>query len=246
MDNSIYITLSKQLAAFRDLEVTANNIANADTVGYNGEKMMFTNYLVNDGNFHKMAFVQDISTYRNLEQGNLQVTGNTFDLAISGPGYFSINTPLGKRYTKAGNFTLKEDGQLVTMTGNPVLDQTGQPIFFEITDTDVKVGENGLITARTQQGTQVERGNVGIFEFADEQRMERLGSQLFKTDQPPQEPTRARMLQGALEKSNVSPVTELIRSTELSRSTGSTAKFIEVMYDLQRKTSNSYARKSQG
>ena len=115
MDSSIYITLSKQMAMFRDMEATANNIANVNTTGYNGEKMMFTDYLVNDGNRHKMAYVQDISTYRDLQEGPIQVTSNAFDLAISGPGYFAVATPLGTRYTKAGNFTLREDGALVTM-----------------------------------------------------------------------------------------------------------------------------------
>lgn len=245
MDSSIYITLSRQMALFRDMEATANNIANVNTTGYNGEKMMFTDYLVNDGNRHKMAYVQDISTYRNLAEGPIQVTSNAFDLAISGPGYFAVQTPLGTRYTKAGNFTLREDGSLVTMQGYPVLDQGGQPIFFEITDSDVKIGENGIITTRSPEGTTVERGQIGMFEFADEQRMDRLSGQLFKTDQEALDPIHARMLQGALEKSNVSPVHELVRTTELSRATSSTAKFIEIMYDLQRKTSNSYARKSQ-
>ena len=245
MDNSIYISLSRQLALFRDMTATANNLANADTPGYNSEKVMFTDYLVDDGNRHKMAFAQDIASYRDTSNGPMQVTSNPFDVAITGPGYFAVETGLGQRYTKAGHFTLGVDGLLMTPAGHPVLDIDGQRIFFDETDQDITIGENGLMSARTPEGALEERGQLGVFEFEDEQRMERLSNQQFKTDQPPLEAVQSRVLQGTLEKSNVSAITELVRTTELSRSTSGTAKFIEVMYDLQRKTSNAYARPPQ-
>lgn len=242
MDNSIYISLSRQLALFRDMNVTANNIANADTPGYNAEKMMFTDYLVDDGNRHKMAFAQDIASYRDLSQGALKQTGNPFDLAITGPGYFTVETALGERYSKAGNFTLGAEGMLMTSTGNPVLGIDGGRIFFEPTDRDVTVGENGVISVRTPEGLLEERGQIGMVEFEDQQSMERLNGQLYNTDQDPLDAVNSRMLQGVIESSNVSPVLELVRTTELSRSSASTAKFIEVMYDLERKTSNTYTK----
>lgn len=244
MDNSVYISLSREMTLFRDMAATANNIANVDTPGYNAEKIMFTDYLVSDGNRHKMAYVHDISSYRDTSNGALQSTGNPLDLAITGPGYFGVETPLGLRYTKAGHFAINNEGMLVTPSGNAVTDFDGQPIFFTPTDTNIKVGENGVISVTNPAGDLEERGQIGLFEFADEQRMDRLNEQLYKTDQEPLEAESARMLQGALEKSNISPVLELVRVTELSRSTGNTAKFIEVVYDLQRKTSNAYARQS--
>ena len=245
MDNSIYISLSRQMAVFRDMSATANNIANADTPGYNAEKVMFTDYLVEDGNRHKMAFAQDIASYRDTTNGPMQVTGNTFDLAISGPGYFALETGGGQVYTKAGNFTLGVDGLLMNPAGYPVLDNDGQQIFFEPTDRDIKIGENGIISARSPAGDLEERGQIGLFEFEDEQKMERLNGQLYRTNQEPLEPVEARILQGTLEKSNISAVSELVRSVELSRNVNSTAKFIEVMYDLQRKTSNTYTKPAQ-
>ncbi|MCI5049223.1 MAG: flagellar basal-body rod protein FlgF [Rickettsiales bacterium] len=244
MDNSIYIGLSRQMALFRDMNATANNIANAATPGYNAEKMMFTHYLVDDGNRHKMAFNQDISTYRDTHNGPIKQTGNPFDVAINGPGYFAVETPLGVRYTKAGHFNLDNEGQLVNPEGHIVLDQGQQAVAFEITDRDVEIGENGLITVKTPAGEREVRGQLGLFEFEDEQRMDRLSAQLYDTEQEPLEAIESRMIQGAIEQSNVSAVKELVRITELSRSNTGTAKFIEVMYDLQRKASNAYARES--
>ncbi|MBN66399.1 MAG: flagellar basal-body rod protein FlgF [Rickettsiales bacterium] len=238
MDNSIYISLSGQLAQFRKMDVAANNIANADTTGFNSEHMMFTDYLVDDGNRNKMAFAQDISSYRNLSRGALNVTGNPFDMAISGPGYFQVETPQGVRYTKAGNFQLDPAGTLVTQQGFPVLSPDGQPIVFEQGDTNIRVGENGVISVNEGE----DRGQVGVVEFADEQSMKRLNATLYETDQPALEQAEARLLHGTLEKSNVNAIGEMVQITKLSRATSSTAKFIEVMYDLERKTGNTYTK----
>lgn len=238
MDNSVYIALSRQMTLFRDLDVTANNIANADTAGYQSEKTMFTDYLVNDGNRRKMAFSQDIATYHNLDQGSMNVTGNTLDLAIQGDGYFVVETPGGERYTRAGNFQIDPEGTLITPSGYPVLDDAGQRIQFEAEDVDIKIGENGIIMAEGEQ-----RATLGFVEFPNRQEMRRSASTLFESgDQEPEIAVRSRILQGTLEKSNVQPVTELVRLTELSRSTGNSAKFIEVMYDLQRKASNTWTK----
>lgn len=245
MDNGIYVALSRQMALFRDMDVTANNLANVNTTGYTGEKMLFTDYLVDDGNRHKIAFTQDIATYRVLDQGPLQATGNPLDMAISGPGYFQIETPLGTRYTKAGKFTMNHEGTLTTIEGYPVLDASGQQIQFDDTDRDIQVGENGQITVATLEGALEERGQVGIVEFEDEQKLERLNSTMFRTDMAPLPQQTSRVLQGTLEQSNVSPIQELVRLTKLSRSTSSTAKYVEVMYDLQRKANNTYARAQQ-
>ena len=245
MDNSIYVMLSRQQAVFRDMAVTANNIANVDTPGYHAEKIMFTDYLVNEGNRDtKLAFTQDISSWRDTQTGPLKATGNPFDLAIMGDGFFVVDTPAGLRYTRAGNFTVGNDGSLMTAAGDRVTSLDGQPIELGENDLQVTIGENGVVSAKTAEGAIEERGQLGLVEFDDPQRMTRLNNQLYETDQEPRAPINSRISQGVLEMSNVSGVSELVRVTQLSRATSSTAKFIEVMYDLARKTSNAYARPS--
>ena len=241
MDNSIYITLSKQLGLFRDMDVTANNIANATTAGYTSEDMLFTDYLVGDGNKNKMAFSQDISTYRDTRQGALKATGNPLDIAISGKGYFTVETPLGVRYTRAGNFQLDGGGVLVTMDGYPVLDADGQRIQFEEEDREITVGEAGNLTVDGE-----ERGILGVVQFENEQLLERLSSTLFKSEVPgaQAEEGAVRVMHGMLESSNVDPITQMTHMIKVSRSVASTAKFIETMYDLERKASNAYTRQS--
>ncbi|MDG1287092.1 MAG: flagellar basal-body rod protein FlgF [Rickettsiales bacterium] len=239
MDNSVYVALSRQMTLFRDMDVTANNIANADTTGYQTEKTMFTDYLVDDGNREDIAFSQDIATYHDLRQGSMNVTGNDLDVAVMGEGYFVVETAAGERYTRAGNFQMDAEGTLVTADGFPVVDDAGQRIQFEAEDRDIRIGENGALFVDGQ-----ERATLGLVEFPNRQDLKRMNSTLFESDVPPALAQKSRVLHGTLEKSNVQPVTELVRLTELSRSTGSTAKFIEVMYDLQRKSSQTWTAQS--
>lgn len=237
MDNGIYIALSKQMALFRDMEMTANNIANADTTGYNAEKMMFDDFLVKGGDGPKMAFVNDVASYRDTREGTLKTTGNPLDVAISGPGYFKVQTPLGERYTRSGNFQLDASGVLVTSDGYPVLDDGGQPITFEPEDTAITIGESGNISVNG-----AERGVLGIAEFKNPQMLERLNATLYKADGQPDPATESRVLHGILEGSNVQSVLELTHMIQVSRNTASTAKMIETSYDLARKAANTWAR----
>lgn len=245
MDSSIYVMLSRQLTLFRDMETTANNIANVNTVGYNAEKLAFEDFLV-EGRLEgklgkKVAYARDPISYRDTNNGPLKTTGNPLDMAINGPGYFIVDTPLGQRYTKAGNFMIDAEGTLVTPQGYPVLSQDGGVINFPADSTDVLVSDDGRITAN---GDEI--GQVGVVEFDNEQAMKRLGNNLFSSDAEPLERQSARVVQGALEQSNVQGVQELVRVVQLQRSVGSSAKFVEVMYDLQRKVANTYAKTQQG
>lgn len=239
MDNGIYIALSRQNALFRDMEVTANNLANATTSGYTAEKLLFENYLVKD-NRRRDAYANDVTSYRDTSSGSIKTTGNPFDLAINGPGYFLVETPFGTRYTKNGNFQIDRDGTLVTAQGFAVLSNDQSRITIPTNATRVVINGIGNIDV---DGNSV--GQVGLVEFNNEQRMERLGNSLFSTTEPATPATRARIGQGAIESSNVSSISELIRVQEISRSVGSTAKFIETMYDLQRKVSSVYTKQTQ-
>lgn len=127
MDNSIYITLSRQVGMFNDMEMTANNLANVNTPGYQANKLMFSDYLVKDED-RKTAYANDPVNYRDTTGGAIKTTGNSFDVAIDGDAYFQVQSPLGIRYTRAGNFQLNAEGMLVTTEGYAVLGNDGGPI----------------------------------------------------------------------------------------------------------------------
>ena len=241
MDNSIYIALSRQTAQFRKMDMTANNIANTDTVGFQSEHMVFTDYIVDNDRRGKVknAFTQDIASYRDPKNGPIKATGNALDVAINGDGYFVVETPQGNRYTRAGNFQLDGNGVLITPAGYPVLNEGGQRIEFAVEDRDIEIGEAGNIKVNGE-----DRGNLGVVEFENPQFMTQVSDNLLKTDQAPLPALNSRVAHGALENSNVVGVTEVVELVKLQRSVSSTAKFIEVMYDLQRKANNVYSQQS--
>src|ERR1700712_2019388 len=118
MEMPSYIALSRLVAQSRALEVTATNMANANTPGFKAGRVLFSDWLSRQTGADSprggrvVAFVQDRATYRDQQAGPLQATGNPFDVAISGEGYFSVETPRGPRLTRAGRFTPMPDGRL--------------------------------------------------------------------------------------------------------------------------------------
>lgn len=240
MDNSIYVMLSRQTALFRDMEVTAGNIANANTVGFGGSHLLFNSYLgkdVNQGQQNPMQFAHDISTYRNLQQGSMKQTGNQLDVAINGSGYFMVNTPLGVRYTRAGNFQVGTDGFLTTADGNQVLDNSSQPIQIPEDANVIEIGSAGNISINGE-----EFGNLGVAQFENEQLLQKVQGALYRSEVEPTITDQANVQQGVLENANVQAVNELTHMMQVSRSVANTAKFIEVAYDLQRKASTTIAQ----
>jgi flagellar basal-body rod protein FlgF len=239
MDNTVYIALSRQVGLLRDMETTANNLANQNTVGYKSTKLLFEKFLVDDGKKHDMSFANDISSFDNHIKGSTQVTGNALDLSIGGKGYFMVETPAGTRYTRAGSFQLASDGTLITATGYPVLDTGGQHIQFTEEDRDITIGGMGNITVNGE-----DRGSLGIVEFDNEYLLKRVGNQMYASDDEAIPAVDPRVAQGALESSNVETVHELTHMIDVTRSAGSTAKMIDSMYDLHRRTNQIYTQQS--
>jgi flagellar basal-body rod protein FlgF len=242
MDNSIYITLTRQLALFRDMEATANNVANANTTGYAAEHAVFASFMAQDitqGDPNPMSFGYDISTFRDDSEGEFKSTGNDLDIAIHGNGYFTLETPLGLRYTRAGNFRLSPDGTLVTSDGYPVLDSAGQHIVFDEATRTIQVGEAGNIKVNGQ-----DFATLSIAQFDNPKLLERLNSSMFRSNVKPHQSDTARVVQGMLESSNVQPVKELTHMMNVQHNTTDTAQFISIVYELERKAADAWAQQS--
>ena len=121
------IALSRLIAAQRAMDVTAQNIANASTSGYKSEHVLFTDWLSRGGSSPDsstggaaeatVAYTQDRATWHDQAEGTLTHTGNTFDLALAGNGYFTVATPNGTRLTRDGQFGLMPDGTVSSQNG---------------------------------------------------------------------------------------------------------------------------------
>ncbi len=230
MLNAEYVSLSRLQALSVQLDVAANNLANMSTTGYKSENTLFQEYLVTLDNGDKVSYVQDWGLMRNTAAGSLTATGNTLDMALDGPGYFSVETADGIRYTRNGNFSIDSEGRLVTSDGNPVLDDTGVPIQFTEFDNKVTVSSDGTIS--TQAGVV---GKLGIVTFADEQLLRKTGNSRYATDQVPQPNEKTAVVQGMIENSNVQPILELTDLIRVQRAYVANQKLLKTTDDLQRK-----------
>ncbi|MFQ5784695.1 MAG: flagellar basal-body rod protein FlgF [Alphaproteobacteria bacterium] len=230
MENTTLVALSQQMVLRRQMDVIANNIANADTGGYKSERMLFATYLQDIGRREKAAFVQDIAVTRDPRDGEMVVTGNPFDMAIQGEGYFQVETPDGVRYTRGGHFRLDDQGVLVTSDGHALLGDDGFPVITSPDDNDLVVTPDGTVSAG---GFEIARLQVVTFERPNALR-ETYGG-LYQTDLTPLPSEDARIVQGSIESSNVEPIVEMTRMIALLRGYQSVQRLVQEQDQLRRR-----------
>jgi flagellar basal-body rod protein FlgF len=217
MDNAIYVGLSRQMMLQQELDITANNLANVDTVGYKFESLLNAADPVTSspsgGQPTNVTFVTSDGVARDYSQGALTQTGSPLDVAINGKGFFTVNTANGPRYTRDGRFKLDPTGKLVTQDGDAV-QGSGGDITLDPTKGQVSISQTGLIS---QGGAQV--GQLQVVTFDSLAALSKDGSNDYRNDSnlTPTPTTAAVLKQGMLEASNVQPVTQITRLIEINR-----------------------------
>jgi flagellar basal-body rod protein FlgF len=238
MDNSLLVSLSQQLAAYRSMDVIANNIANVSTPGFKRESAKFEEFITHvapsEGQTGQQAvsFVKDAGISRDLSQGSIESTGAPLDFAINGKGFFTVQTPGGMRYTRDGHFTLDGNGQVVTNDGYALQGDSGA-ITITPDDQNIQVSPDGTISSIVNGiGNQI--GKLQVNDFADESAMVKQGSNLYSTSQTATAATDSTIKQGALESSNVQPVVEISHMIEVMRAYQATASLNQSQEELTR------------
>jgi flagellar basal-body rod protein FlgF len=238
MDNSLLVSLSQQLAAYRSMDVIANNLANVSTPGFKRESAKFEEYITHvapaegETGQQALSFVKDAGISRDLSQGNVQSTNAPFDFAINGNGYFTVQTPQGMRYTRDGHFTLDASGQVVNADGYALQGDSGA-ITITPDDQNVHVGKDGTISS-TVNGLSSNIGKISLVDFADDHALTKEGSNLYSTSQTASAATGSTIGQGMLESSNVQPVLEISHMIEVMRAYQATASLNQSQEDLTR------------
>lgn len=227
MDSPGHIVLSRLAAQSRTQQVTAHNLANADTPGFRASRPIFASFVEAQGRGVERSqrpahYAWDRATWRDTAPGPIRQTGNPLDLAIQGPGFFVVETPRGERYTRAGHFSIGADGRIVDAEGHALLSDQGRPIAVGPADTNIEIRGDGSV--RSQNGPL---GRVRVVRFEDEQRLRAEGQRLFAADDEPQPVPRPAVVQGALEGSNVQSVVEMTRMMEELREFQMAVQFAE-------------------
>jgi flagellar basal-body rod protein FlgF len=245
VENAAYAGLSRQMTLRRELDVVANNIANADTTGFKVEQLLVgtevgeraRNAFVRPG----VSFVLDNGIGRDYGQGALEQTGRTLDFAIEGDGaFFKVQDGAGEAYTRDGAFTLDPEGRLTTQGGQAVLGDAGE-IILDRSLGEPQVGADGAIS---QNGQPV--GRLSVVRFETLGVLEKGGDGLYRnaSNAAPIEANDARIRQGMLEGSNVNPILEITNLIEIQRAYESVSRMIEQTNDLSRRSVERLGRAS--
>lgn len=250
MQNTLLIGLSRQVALGRELDVVANNIANLNTTGFKADGSVFEEYIGptardadTTGLDSRISFVRDRATWIDMSQGSIVRTGNPLDVAIDGGGFLAVQTPTGERYTRNGALQINAAGELVTTEGYQVLGEAG-PITLQPKDRDITISEDGTISVREgSSAAEALRGRLRVVSFAQEGRLQKDGTGTFMAPEgvEPDPEAGARIVQGAIEKSNVRAVIEMTRMIEVTRSYAQVANMLTRQAELQQSAINRLA-----
>jgi flagellar basal-body rod protein FlgF len=233
MDITTALAASRLIAQQRAMDITANNIANANTPGYRTERVQFGDFIDDQSGaasapgVKSISYTQDRATYREAQPGSITHTGNPFDLALTGDGYFTVNTKNGPRLTRDGRFGPMPDGTLADSGGNAVLDTNGKPIQIPPTDTQVSIAGDGSVS--TESGPV---GKIGVV-TADPMKLRAEGGTNFVSDAPTSPVATPGVVQGAMEESNVQPVLEVTRMMDNERQFQFVTQLVQAESDRQ-------------
>jgi flagellar basal-body rod protein FlgF len=230
METTTSIALSRQMVLRRQMDVLANNIANMTATGFRAEALLAEQVPVDVGRRQTVRYVQDVALVRDLTPGAMIPTSNPLDLAIEGEAYFVIATDQGERYTRNGQFRLSAIGEIVTASGEAVLDDGGAPIAVPPGSASVTIAPDGTVST-----PDAILGRLGLVTFEDLQDLEKAGHGLYRTEQAPRPAEGVSVIQGMIEGSNVQPVVEMTEMMATVRAYQGTQQIIDAHHELERR-----------
>ena len=212
MNIASLVAASRLVAQERSIEVTAMNLANVNTPGFQASRVQFSQWLNPQQTGaalpgeRQIAYTQDRATWRDSQEGTLTQTGNPFDLAVRNGGYFTVATTRGPRLTRDGRFGLLPNGTIGDNAGNALLDASGKPLQTTPEDTRITITADGAVSSENGQ-----LGKIGVVKPADPMKLQAEGGTLFRADTPTTQAAVPGVVQGVVEGSNVPPVLEITR-----------------------------------
>ncbi len=253
MFRSLHVAATGMVAQETSLDTIANNLANANTVGYKRQEAQFEDLLYQNlrapgagpgagapAGVQVGAGSRVVATSRFFSQGSIQQTGNPLDVAIEGPGFLAVNRPSGEvAYTRAGSLRLDAQGRIVTTDGLSI-----EPSITVPPDaTAISIGPDGTVSA-TQPGQHVPTplGQLTLATFPNPDGLQAIGHNLFTATGASGEPSsgvpgadgRGTILQNALESSNVEVVQEMIGLIRAQRSYEINSKVVSAADEMLR------------
>ena len=237
MNSAMWVSKTGLSAQDTSLRAISNNLANVGTVGFKKDRAMFEDlvYQINQqpgaqssqdstlpSGVQLGTGVRVASTQKQFSIGSLQNTERSLDMAIEGRGFFQVTMPDGSiGYTRAGSFSLNQDGQLVTAQGYSVEPAINIPQG----STGLTVGRDGTVSISAPGGGVTQVGNLQLVDFINPAGLQAAGGNMFREtvasgaalQSAPGQNGVGEVLQGVLEASNVSVVEEMVNMVATQR-----------------------------
>jgi flagellar basal-body rod protein FlgF len=250
MLKGIYTAAAGMLATNTAIDTLASNLANVNTVGFKGNRLSYQTFpemMLNKIENNEKTSIGSLvngskiyGSYVDFAAGGIKQTGNPLDMAINGDGFFHVKSSDGKSlYTRAGNFTVNSSGDVVTPTGEYLQGKSGN-IHLNMGDGPITITGNGTISAKGQNVDQ-----VALAHFQNNQTLEKLSDNLYQAtpaSQESRETPKSMIQQGALEQSNVNPISELVNNIQGMRLYEALQKNIHMHNDALGKAVNEVGR----
>ncbi|MDD5867595.1 MAG: flagellar hook-basal body protein [Lachnospiraceae bacterium] len=246
MYQGFYELTSGMLTQQRNLNTISNNLANIETAGYKKDTQVNSTFdeemLIRTGRYNKKnpkelgvqtPIVKADETLTDFSQGVLHETGQKYDFAIEGEGFFNIQTNEGIRYTRNGSFSLNENGDLMLDGLGLVLGQDGNPIHLD--NEDVNMDSYGRIIYQADGRIAGQIRLTGL----DTNQLVKEDSGLYRSDDAGSDLTgQTRLINGSLERSNADMVKEMTSMMSSQRALQSAAQMLRMYDNVLSKASN--------
>ncbi|MDX8403849.1 MAG: flagellar hook-basal body protein [Mariprofundaceae bacterium] len=237
MQRGFFVSGVAGTMAQQKLDTITHNLANVNTAGYRADRVsfstIFTNQASPSGDVKQVpaAYLSMGDQYIDVHEGIMKTTENELDFAIHGPGYFRVMKEDGtEAYTRAGNFRLDEEGNLLTQGGLPVLDTSSAPIT--LTSGTISVTQEGSIYIDSDgsgTATASSVAELGIVTINDLTQIRKGDFTVIETAKENTSPADSDVSvhQGSLEGSNVNAVLAMTEMVAAMRSYQSMMKVVE-------------------
>ncbi len=209
--------------AMRRMDAVAGNVANVGTPGFKQEYLVLIDELKGKGDPARREEAAQLQLQIDFRPGIIQRTGNPFDIALSGAGFFAVRTATGTAYTRKGDFTLDKDGFLITQAGDKVLGEGGP---LQINGQVVNVEDDGSVVV-----DGVPLGKLNIVHFNNLQEMKRDAGGYYRTEEKAVRVDNPVVRQAHIELSNVNVIKEMVNMIDIQRTVESYQKLMQTVSD---------------
>lgn len=253
MNPALWVSKTGLAAQDAKMGAISNNLANVNTSGFKRDRVMFSDLFyqnqrtpggqLDQNNTAPTGIqfgtgVKILGTQKEFSTGNIQNTGQDLDVAITGQGFFQVETPDGEiAYTRAGNLQRNQEGVITNAAGLPLVPQIELPANTK----EIQIAKDGTVTAQVGGETDpVELGQITLVNFVNPAGLEAMGGNLYRetaasgeaVEGVPGEEAFGQLEQGSLEGSNVQVVEEMVDMITVQRAYEMNAKMVSAADDM--------------